>query len=60
MKTQEALNLLERWSEADLGDMFGLMCIYKEMGHAKVQVDVEHMHDIVLMAIEYLKNAEKQ
>lgn len=59
MKTQEALNLLERWSEADLGDMFGLMCIYKEMGHTKAQVDVEHIHDIVLMAIEYLQNVGK-
>lgn len=59
MKTQEALNLLERWSEADLGDMFGLMCIYKEMGHTKVQIDTEHIQDILLMAIECLQNVEK-
>lgn len=59
MKTQEALKLNEHWSVADLGDMYGLMRMYKEMGHKKVQIDTEHMQDILLMAIEYLQNVEK-
>lgn len=59
MKTQEALNLNEHWSDADLGDMYGMMVMYEAMGHEKVQIDTEHMQDILLMAIEYLQNVEK-
>lgn len=59
MKTQEALQLNEHWSVADLGDMYGLMHVHKEMGNKKVQVYTEHIQDILLMAIEYLRNVEK-
>lgn len=59
MKTQEALKLNEHWDVADLGDMYSMTVMYDALRHDKMQIDTEHMQDVLLMAIEYLQNVEK-
>lgn len=50
--------ILKRWNVVDLGEMHFLAFQAKESGFEKVQIDTEHILDIILLAQAYV--AEKQ
>ena len=47
--------ILEEYTEADLGEMYGLVCMTEDMKLPKVQMDTQHAKDILMMAIEYVR-----
>lgn len=47
--------VIKEWSEADLGEMYGFVDVAEAMKSPKVQMDVQHAKDILMMAIEYVR-----
>lgn len=45
-------------TKTDLGEMFGLVMVYKDNGFSKVQLDTDHAEDIIMLAIKYLEQQE--
>lgn len=52
----DTTDILARWSAVDLGEMYHMTHQAGESGFDAVKIDVEHMKDILILAMEYVNS----